>query len=330
MVSRTKIDSGSNVQELNGKSPHDTMLGILLILGSAVAWSTMGAFVRLVPEADVWTVVFWRSIFGGFSIIALAMIERRRFSFAWRRTLTPAGIAITTLIASGIFSAIYSMQNTTIANACVIYSTVPFMAAVLAWLWFRERPGDRTLLCTFVAGAGVVITVGGTIALGGDHLKGDLAMVYGTFSIAMMTVIMRRYRDTPMLESVALACFMAAAFAFWFTDPFETSTGDIVLLGIFGIITQGGGLGVYTMGARRLPSAQAALLSASEMPMSPLWVWIFFDEVPATETFIGGAFVAAAILWNIGMELRKPSDAERKSVLSVPEVDQKTSERSAP
>ncbi len=84
------------------------------------------------------------------------------------------------------------------------------------------------------------------------------------------------------------------------------------------------------MGARRLPSAQAALLSASEMPMSPLWVWIFFDEVPATETFIGGAFVAAAILWNIGMELRKPSDAERKSVLSVPEVDQKTSERSAP
>ena len=163
----------------------DIRLGILLILGSAVAWSTMGLFVRLVPGADVWTVVFWRSIFGGLSIIVLAMIERRRFSFNWRRVLTPAGLAITTLIASGIFSAIYSMQNTTIANACVIYSTVPFMAAVLAWLWFRERPGRRTLLCTFIASAGVVVTVGGTIALGGDHLKGDLAMVYGTFSIAM-------------------------------------------------------------------------------------------------------------------------------------------------
>jgi len=200
------------------------------------------------------------------------MIERRRFSFDWRRTLTPAGVAITTLIASGIFSAIYSMQNTTIANACVIYSTVPFMAAVLAWLWFRERPGSRTLLCTFVAGIGVIVTVGGTIALGGDHLKGDLAMVYGTFSIAMMTVIMRRYRDTPMLESVALACFMAAAFAACFAAPFKIATSDIALLAIFGIITQGGGLGIYTMGARRLPSAQAALLSSSEMPMSPLRV----------------------------------------------------------
>ena len=330
MTSRTKTDSASNARDLNSKSRHDTMLGTLLILGSAVAWSTMGIFVRLVPEADVWTVVFWRSIFGGFSIIALAMIERGRFSFEWRRTLTPAGIVITTLIASGIFSAIYSMQNTTIANACVIYSTVPFMAAVLAWLWFRERPAGRTLLCTFVAGAGVVITVGGTIALGGDHLKGDLAMVYGTFSIAMMTVIMRRYRDTPMLESVALACFVAAAFAFFFTDPFEISTGDIVLLGIFGIITQGGGLGIYTIGARRLPSAQAALLSASEMPMSPLWVWIFFNEMPANETFIGGAFVAAAILWNIGMELRKPPDAGLESVPEFPEVGQKAIRSNAP
>lgn len=41
--------------------------------------------------------------------------------------------------------------------------------------------------------------------------------------------------------------------------------------------------------------------------MSPLWVWIFFNEVPANETFLGGALVLAAVLWNIGMELRPPS-----------------------
>src|SRR5262245_26237744 len=195
-------------------------LGITLVLGSAVAWSTMGLFVRILPDVDVWTVVFWRSIFGGLSIIALAMIERRRLSFNWRGVLTPAGIAITCLIGSGIFAAIYSMQHTTIANGCVIYSTVPFMAAVLAWLWFRERPGRRTILCTIVASAGVLITVSGTIAMGGGGLDGDLAMVYATFALAMMTVITRRYRDTPMLESVAIACFLAAAVSFWFCDPF--------------------------------------------------------------------------------------------------------------
>jgi DME family drug/metabolite transporter len=63
---------------------------------------------------------------------------------------------------------------------------------------------------------------------------------------------------------------------------------EIAWLAAFGMVTQGGGLGLYTMGARRLPAAQAALLSASEVPMAPLWVWIFFYEVPARETFIGG------------------------------------------
>lgn len=299
-----------NGTEASGHSRSDVWLGLILVLSSAVAWSTMGLFVRMVPEADVWTVVFWRGLFGGCSIVALAMVERRRLWFDWRKTMTPQGLAITTLIASGVFSSIYSMQNTTIANGCVIYSTAPFMAAVMAWIWFRERPGRRTVICTFIASAGVIVTVSGTLAAGGSHLKGDLAMVYGTFALTMMTVITRRYRDTPMLESVAIACFMAAVFALLLADPFKVSGGDIVLLAVFGIITQGGGLGIYTMGARRLPAAQASLLSSAEMPMAPLWVWIFFDEVPAVETFIGGALVLAAVVWNIGKELTAQARTE--------------------
>ncbi|RWA59747.1 MAG: hypothetical protein EOQ28_32820 [Mesorhizobium sp.] len=65
---------------------------------------------------------------------------------------------------------------------------------------------------------------------------------------------------------------------------------------MFLIITQGVALGIYTMGARRLPAAQATLLGSAEMPMGPLWVWLFFNEMPATETFAGGALVLAAIL----------------------------------
>lgn len=64
-----------------GGGRRDRMLGITLVLGSCVCWSVMGLFVRVMPDADVWLVVFWRNIFGGLSIIALAMIERRRLSF---------------------------------------------------------------------------------------------------------------------------------------------------------------------------------------------------------------------------------------------------------
>jgi drug/metabolite transporter, DME family len=286
----------------------DSMIGISLVLAAAVAWSVMGLFVRMTPDLDVWTVVFWRSVFGGLSIAALAAIERGRPSLDLRRALTPVGLALIAFIATGIFAAIYSMQNTTIANGSVIASTIPFMAAALAWFWFRERPGGRTIVCAVLASLGVLITVSGTILSGRGHLDGDLAMVGATFALAMMTVITRRYRNTPMLESVAIACFVAAAFAALFADPFAISGGQIALLALFGIVTQGGGLGLYTMGARRLPSAQAALLSSAEMPMSPLWVLIVFDEIPAIETVAGGALVLGAILWNIASELTPMRD----------------------
>jgi drug/metabolite transporter, DME family len=279
-------------------------IGIALVLSSAVAWSTAGFFARMVP-VDIWIVVFWRGIFGGLSIAVLAMIERRRFGFDFRRAFSLGGIALILISATGKIAFLYALQNTTVANVTVLYATLPFMTAILAWLWFREKAERRTLIGSLVAGIGVLITVAGSTGLGGGHILGDLAALFMTLTMAMMTVIMRRHRDVPMLEAAALSGFVAAMVAFPMAEPFSIATTDILWLALFGLVTQGGGLGIYTMGARRLPSAQAALLSASEVPMSPLWVWIFFQEVPAQETFIGGGLVLAAILWNIAAELRK-------------------------
>jgi drug/metabolite transporter, DME family len=286
-----------------GAADRSAAIGVMLVLASAVAWSTSGFFARTVP-IDIWTVLFWRGVFGGLSIAMLAMIERKRFAFEWRRALTPAGLVLIFISATGKMAFIFALQHTTVANVTVLYATLPFLTAVLAWLWFREKAEKRTLIGSLVAAGGVVITVTGSTGLGGGNILGDLAALFMTGTMAIMTVIMRRHRDVPMLEAAALSGFVCALIAFPLSDPLGAGAVNIFWLALFGIVTQGGGLGLYTMGARRLPAAQAALLSASEVPMSPLWVWIFFSEVPAKETFIGGGLVLAAILWNVGAELR--------------------------
>ena len=50
-------------------------------------------------------------------------------------------------------------------------------------------------------------------------------------------------------------------------------------------------------GARLLPSAETALLSALETPVAPLLAFLFLDEIPPVETFMGGGLILAAILW---------------------------------
>jgi len=300
-----QTDAAEPPDPIGAAAKRGMAIGIILVLSSAVAWSTAGFFARVAP-VDIWVVLFWRSAFGGLSIVALAIIEKKGFALEWRRAFTQAGITMVILSGIGMASFIYALQNTTIANVTVIYATLPFITAILAWFWFQEHVQGRTLIGSAMAGVGVAITVGGTVVIGGgSHLLGDLAALCLTVTFALMTVLMRRHREAPMLESVALSGFLMAVVALCIRNPFTISYSDIAWLAVFGVVTQGGGLGLYTMGARQLPAAQAALLSASEVPMAPLWVWIFFYEVPARETFIGGALVLAAIVWNISADLRK-------------------------
>ena len=83
----------STALEAKIASDRSVAIGIALVLSSAVAWSTAGFFARMVPR-DIWIVVFWRGVFGGLSIAALAMIDKRRFGFDFRAAFTLAGIAL--------------------------------------------------------------------------------------------------------------------------------------------------------------------------------------------------------------------------------------------
>src|SRR5262245_66614808 len=78
----------------------NALTGMVLVITSAIAWSTSGFFARTVP-IDIWVVLFWRGVFGGLSIVALAMIERGSFKFDLLRAFSPAGIALMFISASG-------------------------------------------------------------------------------------------------------------------------------------------------------------------------------------------------------------------------------------
>src|SRR5262245_23788263 len=108
-----------------------TVIGIALVLSSAVAWSTAGFFARVVP-LDIWVVLFWRSAFGGLSVVGLAILERRSLVLDWRRAFMGAGLVMILLNAIGMVTFIYALQNTTIANVTVIYATLPFITAIFA------------------------------------------------------------------------------------------------------------------------------------------------------------------------------------------------------
>ena len=290
-------------------------LGLILVAFAALAWSTSGLYIRGIT-ADLFTMLFWRGIFSGsFVLIVFFYLEGAR-ALAILRGLRWPALAVAFFSAMGMITGIGSMRYTSVADSMVIYATVPFMTAGLAYVFIGEKPTRSTMVASVVALAGVGIMLWGA-ELGGS-LTGKILAVLMTFSMAAFTTIMRSHRQLAMLPAMSASAFLCSAACWWFADPLGISARDLGLTAMFGVFQNGIGLILYTFGSKRIPAAEATLLAALEVPFTPFWVWLFLGETPEEQTLLGGIVVLTALFGHIAMEFRGKPDADPEPFQAAP------------
>ncbi len=278
-------------------------LGVLLLVVSATVFSTAGLFAKGV-EAGSWSILFWRGLFAGlFTIAYLALRGRLRLEFT---TMGRSGWAVAIIGAAGSSIYIPALKITSIANVTLIYAAVPLLAAALAWTWYRERPSQRVLLCCIAAFLGVLVIVRGS--LGAPELLGDLLALGMTLSLAIIMVIYRRYPETPAGAPALLMALLLMPPALAFGAPFAASLSEIAIMSGFGLVFAVAAVSLAE-GARRVPAAEAGLLSALETPLAPLWAWLLLADLPPIDTWIGGAAIMAAVLFS-QLERKEPDSGK--------------------
>ncbi len=290
-------------------------LGLVLVAGAALAWSSSGLFVRNIG-ADVMTMLFWRGIFSGSAVFLLFLAMERSNAPAILKSFGWPTLAVALLSAAGMITGISALRYATVADAMVIYATVPFMTAGLAYLAIGERPSRSTLLASVAALLGVGVMLWG--AEMGGSLFGMFCAVLMTFSMAAFTTIMRMHREVPMLPAMAASAWICSFVCFWWAEPMSVTASDFWLIALFGIVQNAAGLALYTFGSKRVPAAEATLLAALEVPFTPLWVFLFLDETPAPQTLIGGGIVLVALFGHILSEFRRKPPIETEPIGVVP------------
>lgn len=282
--------------------------GIFITALAPLAWSLSGLFTRAI-STDLMALLFWRGLFSGSAVfLAFFLIERGQIWEQLKKLRWPAlGVAV--FSSMSMITGIGSLRYSSIADTMVIYATVPFVTAAIAYLVIGEMPSRSTLIAAAVALLGVVITLGGE-GLGGGAWFGKFLAVFMTLGMAGVSVLMRKYQGVPMLPAMGASAFFTSLFSFWFVQSFNVSIHDIVLIGLFGIVQNAAGLILYTLGSRRIPAAEATLIAALEVPFTPLWVWLVMGEVPSGPTLLGGAVVLVALFGHIYNELRGNVKAE--------------------
>jgi drug/metabolite transporter (DMT)-like permease len=271
--------------------------GRLLLIASAIAFSSAGFFTREAP-VNLWAMVFWRNLFGSAALVPLIIILNGHG--AWRSILLLRRWGWATIAASSLGTICFlgAFAYTSVANVSIIYATAPLMTALVAWGWLGESATRATLAASLLALLGVTITISGSV--GGGGALGDALALIMTLALSAMTVLARRHAGLSAMVTACVASLVAALAALplgWISGAsFVISPHDMAWLAAFGIVTMAVAFPCYLAGAAYVPSAQAMLLSAMEMPLAPLWVWLAFGERPSLPSFIGGGIVALAIL----------------------------------
>src|SRR5205085_583428 len=143
-----------------------------------------------------------------------------------------SGWIVASLSMLAMVAFIPALQMTSVANVAVIIATQPFIAAGLAWLWFRESARWRTLLASLVAFIGVAITVSQS-AVNSD-LRGIALACLMVLSFSLMTVAVRRYQQKSMVAAAAMSNLLGSLISLPFAHGIVSVTAhDIGIFAMF-------------------------------------------------------------------------------------------------
>ncbi len=280
-----------------------------MVFCAGLFWSTQGLAIRLIEGSDAWQILFYRSVsLSVFLLIAVFFQYGRGTIGALRSTGIPGVVGAVCLVFAYAFG-ILAMQQTTIADAVLLFATAPFFAAVLGWLFLTEKVQRSTWIAIGLAMAGIVVMQGGAIASG--NALGNLYAVGSALCFALFTLVLRWRKHGDMVPTVLLSGLFATVICFGISTALGTGlsvpTNDILVASLMGVFQTGAGLVLYTIGARTVPAVQLALLPLIEVVLSPIWVAVVIGEIPTAIVLIGGLLVGIAIIGDALLTARRPA-----------------------
>ena len=278
-------------------------LSIPVVVFAGILWSFGPLVVRNIDDPGL---ILWQYLFArGLVIFSLLNIylffeEGMEFYKNYLR-IGIAGIIGGVGLGTAMITFIWSITNTSAAITLLCLSAMPFITALLGFLFLKEKIRPSVWVAIFVASIGVVIIAFDSVSIGSIN-----GLIYGLASalgFSIFSVSLRWKKETPKFTTVAIAglfcCLFSIAILIQKDLNFLSSSKNQGLFALHGTLVCLG-LILYSIGSKNLPAAELTLLSLTEVIGGIFWVWIpilGINEIPTNNTIIGGFLIFMAIIY---------------------------------
>ena len=275
--------------------PKSQTAGVLCVLASAALFAAAGTFTRSI-SAGAWTIACWRGLVGAAIIAVYILCREREKNWRQKLRLGAGGWLLAVIGALSSIAFITAFKLTYVANVTIIYGTVTFMAAGLEWMIMGERAPHRTIGTAFVSLSGVILMAGSGWAANASFL-GDFFAILMTAGCALTMVLIRKFRDVPVIWTAAVSSLLLAFVSALVSDPLAISAHDFWITCAFGV-SYAFAVILWIEGTMRVTATESGLLGTAELPLAVFFAWLFLSEMPPLASLAGGLIVLGAVLFH--------------------------------
>tara|TARA_B100002051_G_scaffold275559_1_gene320029 strand:- start:1700 stop:2605 length:906 start_codon:yes stop_codon:yes gene_type:complete len=282
------------------KNPR-TAIPVVLLAG--LFWSFGPYVVRNIDGANIvaWQYLFFRGLVIFLLLNVYLYFEEGKSFYKNYFNIGISGLLGGTGLAIAMMSFIWSITNTSAAVTLLCLAAMPFITALLGFLFLKEKVSLSVWLSIIFASIGIII-----IALDNENKGSIFGLIFGLISalgFAIFSVSLRWRKETPKFSTVAIAGLICAAFSCLIIInqdlDFLSSAKNQTLFGVHGTLVCLG-LILYSIGSRTIPATELTLLSLVEIIGGIFWVWLPWfgiNEVPSNNTIIGGFMIFISIFY---------------------------------
>jgi drug/metabolite transporter (DMT)-like permease len=255
-------------------------------------------------DGEVWSVLALRSLCT-FAVALVAWFVLNRL-MGKKIALIPgkAGLAAGVLYGINSFTFLLSVFNTSTANVVFILAFTSMFAALMSWVFLKERPSNATLItmAIMVLGVGLIVHDG----LESGNFFGDAMAASSAFLLAGAITISRASGKDMGLVPLATAIFPAiAGLALLPAGGLAIAHPQWILFD--GLIMIPLAFFCLATGPRFLSAPEVGMFYLLETILAPIWIWMIFQEVPTTQTLLGGAILIFALIGHSIWQIRRKS-----------------------
>ncbi len=276
---------------------------IPLVIVAGLIWSIGPLVVRNIDNAGSvpWQYLFTRGVVIFFLLNVYLFFEEGIDFYKNYLKVGMSGIVGGIGLATAMTCFILSITKTTAAVTLLTLAAMPFITALLGFLFLKEKISLNVWIAIIVASIGVSVIAFGSSSLG--SLDGLIFGLLSATGFSVFSVSLRWRKETPKFTTVSLAglfCALLSGIVIIQNDlNFLSSSKNESLFALHGTLVCIG-LILYSTGSKVIPAAELTLLSLTEIIGGIFWVWIpifGINEIPSNNTIIGGFLIFMSIIY---------------------------------